>query len=526
MTELVHEQQEHEPDRKFPTPHRRIRRDGEHHREQRAQVHHLQPGKHPFQLSEHEQRNDPDRAVARGAPALDFVAEGGTHEENRFGLSGSGPLGRDFGIAGSLSSLIQNGPVPNSDYRNQGGLLSLDWRHRTQDLFAFGAFNSNDAGQPGAFGYGPVDTVSRSRDNTSTYGTHWQDVLSSNLRIDLFGGFYLNNSYFASPYGDSFNKDIRGYGEFRATYAVSASWSAAVGYSFAREEARNTFIDGLWRRDEHGAYVENRVVLGKLALNLGAREEVYPGIKRTSPKFSAAYTLGNARRLHASYGTGIRPPGGSELAFTNNPSLKPERVESYDVGLQQWFLRNTVSLDATYFHNRYRDLIISLGGNLATLSTYRTDNLSSAKAEGVEVSTRYRPASWISLSVNYTWLQTAVLGVVPNFFYAGQPLIRRPRHSGGLLASIHYGRLDANLTGNIRGNTLDVEPNFGASAGLFRNTGYEDIGLNVNFRVHHNFSVYGNLHNALNQRYEETFGYPSPLLNVVAGVKWSLNRAR
>jgi len=32
------------------------------------------------------------------------------------------------------------------------------------------------------------------------------------------------------------------------------------------------------------------------------------------------------------------------------------------------------------------------------------------------------------------------------------------------------------------------------------------------------------LRNALNRRYEEVFGFPSPLLNFVAGVKWSLPR--
>jgi hypothetical protein len=38
--------------------------------------------------------------------------------------------------------------------------------------------------------------------------------------------------------------------------------------------------------------------------------------------------------------------------------------------------------------------------------------------------------------------------------------------------------------------------------------------------------LYGNLRNALDQRYEEVYGYPNPLLNVVAGVKWNLARAR
>ena len=83
-----------------------------------------------------------------------------------------------------------------------------------------------------------------------------------------------------------------------------------------------------------------------------------------------------------------------------------------------------------------------------------------------------------------------------------------------------------NLTGSWRGHSLDVEPNFGASAGFYTNPGYQDIGVNVNVRPPGNLTAYANLRNALNQRYEEIYGFPSPLLNVVAGLKWSLARAR
>jgi outer membrane receptor protein involved in Fe transport len=35
-------------------------------------------------------------------------------------------------------------------------------------------------------------------------------------------------------------------------------------------------------------------------------------------------------------------------------------------------------------------------------------------------------------------------------------------------------------------------------------------------------TAYGNLRNALNRHYEEVLGYPSPRLNFVAGMKWTL----
>jgi outer membrane receptor protein involved in Fe transport len=94
------------------------------------------------------------------------------------------------------------------------------------------------------------------------------------------------------------------------------------------------------------------------------------------------------------------------------------------------------------------------------------------------------------------------------------------------VATAHYGNFDVNAIGYVRGWDLDAEPNYGASAGLFRDGGFVNVGLNVNYRVRGNLTVYANLRNALDRRYEEVFGYPAPLLNFVVGMKWSLARAR
>jgi outer membrane receptor protein involved in Fe transport len=500
---------------------------------------------------------------ADDGPSLDVVAEGGTHEENRFALSGSYAW-KNWGFAASGTRLRANGPVPNSDYRNDSIFLTAQRRWRSQSLFVFGDYSDNDVGAPGPFGsnpeglYGGIDTVSRNRNYTSVYGAHYQNDVNASLRLELFGGFALNNSYYISKFGDSFNKDIRVDGEARATWAARKDLTFAVGYVWTREELRNTFVTTadsqfLLRRDGQGIYAESRYVLGqRLFINIGGRQDIYqtpliPGNPvgfpprpdypartdtQLSPKLSAAFVFRPGTRLHASYGTGIRPPGGSDLAFTNNPALKPERVHGFDAGGSQSLMNGKVSLDLTFFRNRYEDLIVSLGGNLASLSQFFTDNLANATAHGLETSAGFRPTRWLNIAGNYTWLDTEVLslnggiGLVQEYYTVGQPLPRRPRHSGGMVMTFRYRKLDANVTGGFRGRTLDVEPNFGASAGFFNNAGYQNVGVNLNYRVLGNLTAYVNMHNVLNQRYEEIFGYPAPLFNLTAGVKWSLARAR
>ena len=498
-------------------------------------------------------------------PSLDIVAEGGTHDENRFAVSGSF-MAHGWGLAGSASSLLANGPVQNSDYRNQNLFLSAEHRWYRQSLYVFGSFNSNDVGEPGPYGSNPLgyysglDLISRSKNNTPTTGLHYQNDFTANVRLDLTGGFYLNNSYYISPFGDSFNKDMRPYGDARVTWRVASFWTLAGGFAFAQEEMKNTFVTNSdsnifpLRRDNEGIYLDNHLTLfkNKLFINAGLREEIYqtafvPGDiynsparpdfpahtdSRLNPRISGVYILPQNVHLHASWGMGIRPPGGSDLAFTNNPALKPERTNSYDLGIERRFLNDQLSLDATWFHNDYRDLIVSLGGSLSTLSQYYTDNVAKANSEGVEATAKYRPRTWISITGNYMWLQTEVLslnggsGLVQQYYYLGQPLIRQPKQSGSAVVNFHYGKLDANLTGYFRGHDLDVEPNYGAFGGLFWSGGYVTTGINVNYRLPKNFTIYANLRNALNRHYEEIYGYPAPLLNVVAGVKWSLARAR
>ena len=171
---------------------------------------------------------------------------------------------------------------------------------------------------------------------------------------------------------------------------------------------------------------------------------------------------------------------------------------------------------------------MTLGGSLATLSHYQSDNLANSRAQGAEFSASLRPARWLFVRGSYTLLETRILSLdgsgnlAPRYFQVGQPLTRRPENSGNLVATFTRGRVAADVTGYFRGRALFEEPYAGASNGLFWNPGYANFGINVNYTLSRGLTVYGNLRNALNQHYEEVFGFPSPRLNFIAGVKWRI----
>jgi len=302
-------------------------------------------------------------------------------------------------------------------------------------------------------------------------------------------------------------------------------------------------------RNEYAVYGENRYEIGgRLLLSAGLRAEFFrtaavpsdgfsrpafpeSNISRVNPKLSAAYASQSGTRLHASFGMGLRPPSGFELAFTNNPGLRPERTRSFDAGVEQRFGK-LLEVDATYFYNRYYDLIVTLGGSLSSLSHYKSDNLANSRAQGAEFTARLRPARWVLITGSYTLLETRILSLdgsnnqAPSPFQVGQQLTRRPENSGNVVATFTRGRLAADLTGYFRGKTLFEEPSFGASSGLFWDPGFANVGVNVNYALGHGVSAYGHLRNALNRNYEEIFGFPSPKLNFVAGMKWVIAKGQ
>jgi len=492
-----------------------------------------------------------------GGPHLDLLAEGGSYDERRFGITGSGTL-EGFGIAASVSRIDSNGLVVNNDYRNEDVLLNVTRRWRRQSLSLHGDFDSNGVGEPGPWGSDPkdtftgIDTVSRSKNNFSDYLVHYEADLSDRVREDLTGSFFLDNSGFTSPYGFSFNKDLRGQGEARTIVSVTPFYTAALGVTAGREEVKNTFISDAnsdtfpVRRNDIAVYLDNRFTIGgRLFLSAGVRGEflqtaaippdgfsrpLFPEstISRANPKLSAAYVAGKGTRLHSSFGTGIRPPSGFELAFTDNPQLQPERTRSLDAGVEQKLFHNRLMLDGTYFYNRYYNLIVTLGGSLATLGHYQSANLANSRAQGGEFSASLRPSRWMFVTGSYTLLETRILSLngtlnqAPLPFVVGQELTRRPRNSGNVAATFTRGQLSADLTGYFRGKTLYEEPAFGASNGLFWNPGYANIGLNLNYALAGGLTVYSSLRNALDRHYEEVFGFPSPRINFIAGFKWRL----
>ena len=261
-------------------------------------------------------------------------------------------------------------------------------------------------------------------------------------------------------------------------------------------------------------------------IELGESEDRRQLARRRRPRHRAP-----RRACTAPFGTGIRPPDAFEIAFTDNSGLKPERSRSADIGVEQALAGGGVQVDATAFFNRYDDLIISVGRSFAGSSRWRTDNISNARARGaralggVAAGARRRPAR-----PTYTFLDSEILAVddsseAPPPYAVGDPLLRRPRQSGQRRRDrVRTSRWSAFAQVLVRGETLDAEPAFGPTGGLYSNDGYAVTNLGGTWRRDAVGVRAGRVLNLFEREYEEVLGYPSPGRTAYVGVRVAAGR--
>ena len=242
----------------------------------------------------------------------------------------------------------------------------------------------------------------------------------------------------------------------------------------------------------------------------------------------------NSTKLRASAATGIRPPGAFDIAFTNNPSLRPERSVSGEAGIEQALAGGRARLEAAAFYNRYDDLIVAVGSFSAS-SRYTTDNISNARARGFElgVSAGHRIAAArpvdLQSRVTYTFVDSDVLAVdqedeAPPPFTVGEPLLRRPRHQFSAEVTARSGPLTAFVSGRARGRALDVEPSLGTFGGLFYADGFTVWNTGISYRVRNIGDLFGRVENLFDRGYEEAFGFPALGRRATIGLRVAAGR--
>lgn len=398
----------------------------------------------------------------RGADRLrgSVDARAGTYGTYDGDLSASVPLPTGS-LAFGEGHHVTNGIYDfNSRYRNDVGNTKLTiapWRGA--QLVGTGRYDDALAHFPTDFTGAPIDPNAYRTEKRTLIGAELEQRLSraratAAVTSDLADEASIDPPNGPGDFGSTLvTRTFRQAADLRVALPIASLMTVTVGGTAERQHEASPSYD---RRNSAG-YLELVKSSGLTTATLGARIDHSSTFGDFGTyRLSASKILPGALRARASLGTAFREPSFFESFDTPfsvaNPDIRPERTTSWEAGLEHDLGAGLATLGATYFHQRFVDLI-DYRYDAANPAQSEYENIALARAAGTEVDLRVAPVRGISGDVNYTWLDTRVLrsGFDPTplaVLAQGGPLLRRPKHSGS--AGLRYeARHGLSLTGRL-----------------------------------------------------------------------------
>jgi vitamin B12 transporter len=252
----------------------------------------------------------------------------------------------------------------------------------------------------------------------------------------------------------------------------------------------------------------------RLDLSVAGRvDSVVEGRTFTTGRATAAWRFSDdSGKVRASVGTGAKIPSLYQRYSTYGfAGLAPEENIGFDVGIDQPILGERFLLSATFFNNRYTNLIqFSLAPSCGPAQIFGCYyNVGKAATQGLELSAKadIAPGEWRA-TASYTYMD-AIDKITSN------GLLQRPRHKA-VGSLIYTGVPDLRLEGRMTvvAGVLD----FGNFAPV-QLPAYYRLDAYADYKVDKNLSVFARLENLTNARYVEVYNYGVAGRSLYAGLK-------
>ncbi|WP_446415316.1 TonB-dependent receptor plug domain-containing protein [Coleofasciculus sp.] len=398
-------------------------------------------------------------------------------------------LTKDFGVAGGVpipDSIGEfNTLTPKARQYTDEVLLDLTWQSKlgggddsllTSRIYAdFLNYNYNN---PDPDTFGTQDEVNRRAIGLQVQH-NWQVANNQTL---TYGADYRNTRSRNTTFSYGIN-----------TTEVNYDGDITQGALFTRYEAKFT---------------------PSFSVNLGLRQDFNSLVNGsfTSPSVGARLALGNSTTLRANYARSFRAPQISNLeglaAFNveGNPELKPERGDSFDIGIDQE-LGEIGLLRLTFFSNTISDLI---NFKFGSPSTY--ENIGKVRTLGLEAALNVELAPNLYAFANYTLNDPQIVSD-RNPDIEDNQLSFRDADSlnvglayetpGGLYTGIILRHLSHYFVNNTNTESLP---------------GYTTVDLQLLIPLGRTVVFNGNLDNLFDEQYEQYPGYPAVGRSVRLGI--------
>ncbi|MBF9234886.1 TonB-dependent receptor plug domain-containing protein [Microvirga alba] len=478
----------------------------------------------------------------QGAPRFSTSVEGGTYgtKAARAAVSGSsGPVSYAFSATGFDTAGFSRygyrigrieGPrvlpleADGSQRLGASGRVSVQLS-KDVELEVGGYSSYNGAQYDAGFGDFP-DTPSQSQQrlfegHTRLTAYAFDGLLRNSILVSATrtNRHYRDVSYFGSLTNPSWsNTDYVGdslAAEYQGDLKLGTFGLLTFGAKVERDRFTSTSRDVLpvpsLPRENNDASQTTRslyalhqfTLFDNLHLSFGGRlDDIENGDRFGTWRATAAYEVPNTdMKLRASVGTGAKAPSLFQRfdPTYGTPDLNSEHSVGFDVGVDQRLLDDRLLLSATFFANRFRDLIDFTFDPAACLPTQPFGcylNVARARTSGVELSADMDVIpTWLRIKAVYTHLEA----------FDQQThlrLARRPQDEGriGLIVTPIAGL-------SIEPSVVFVGERFSSNGEKNKLQPYARFDVYADYRVNDTFSVFARAENVTDARYQEVYNY-------------------
>lgn len=446
--------------------------------------------------------------TARGTPepTAEASASVGSFETVSGAVASTGTVGR-LGYSAALRRFTTANDQPHNSFDSWSSSARLDYaisREWSLGMTYRGQSGTYESNGSRVF---QVRGLVDSSNDLGTLRLEWRpsDAISSRV----IAGYHRREYRWTTDSVRSEQVNERTILEWQTAWTPVDAWSLVAGASFessdydinssvSEEEITAGFISGTWHATQ------------ALTVTGGIRRDHFDTVgDAVTWRAGVAWMVWPETKLRATYGSGFAAPGSSDRHGVPvwgqhpNPDLRPEKSRGWDIGVDRTFTSG-VTLSATWFGNRFRDLIDWTYTNPQTQEGMFV-NRSRASTRGVELGLTARPLPFWHVRVGYTWLE----GKDDD---TGERLRRRPRHSLEM------------------SSWLDLTSRWTVGFGL---RGIEDrvdsVGPVESYRVARLFSSFDlpnrlslkvRAENLFDERYDEVYGYAALPRGVYGSVEW------
>ncbi len=238
-------------------------------------------------------------------------------------------------------------------------------------------------------------------------------------------------------------------------------------------------------------------------------------------RVGVSYKVSNQTRIFASGSKGQKAPtfleryGFFSDQFSGNPDVKPEKSVGYEIGIEH--NTGTLNISLVYFNTDLTNEIDGFSFDLDTFLFTAVNKIGKSKRKGFEVTVEGEINDYAGYNANYSYIDATEDDGLGNQIQE----LRRPRHMGSLglfINPIETLNISMNLHHTGKSNDLFFPP-YSMPSERVDLESYNLLRATLAYNISDDLSLYGRVENALDENYENVFGFSTPNRMVYFGLK-------